>query len=54
VAASTGHEVQLQQDQQEVESMLLPEIRCVVEINVAKSAHVICVLEVPGGAVRLE
>jgi transposase len=34
--------------------MLLPEIRCVVGIDVAKSAHVVCALEVPSGAVRLK
>ena len=32
--------------------MLGPEIRCVVGIDVAKQAHVVCALEVPSGAVR--
>jgi transposase len=32
--------------------MLTPEIRCVVGIDVAKQAHVVCALQVPGGAVR--
>jgi len=34
--------------------MALPEIRCVVGIDVAKSAHVVCALEAPSGAVRLK
>jgi transposase len=34
--------------------MLPAEIRCVVGIDVAKSAHVVCALEAPGGAVRLK
>jgi transposase len=34
--------------------MLPPEIRCVVGIDVAKSAHVVCALEAPRGAVRLK
>jgi hypothetical protein len=33
--------------------MVLPEIRCVGGLDVAKSAHVVCALEVPSGAVRL-
>ena len=32
--------------------MLGPEIRCVVGIDVAKQAHVVCALEVPSGAMR--
>jgi transposase len=32
--------------------MLPPEIQCVVGIDVAKQAHVVCALTVPGGAVR--
>lgn len=32
--------------------MLSPEIRCVVGIDVAKAAHVVCALEAPSGAVR--
>jgi transposase len=32
--------------------MLAPEIRCVVGIDVAKQAHVVCALEVPSGVVR--
>jgi transposase len=35
-------------------AMLPPEIRCVVGIDVAKSAHVVCALEVPSGAPRLK
>ena len=34
--------------------MLSSEIRCVVGIDVAKSAHVVCALEAPSGAVRLK
>jgi transposase len=34
--------------------MLPPEIRCVVGIDVAKSAHVVCALEAPSGTVRLK
>jgi transposase len=34
--------------------MVLPEIGCVVGIDVAKSAHVVCALEAPSGAVRLK
>jgi transposase len=34
--------------------MLSPEIRCVVGIELAKSPHVICALEVPSGTVRLK
>jgi transposase len=34
--------------------MLPAEIRCVVGIDVAKSAHVICALEAPSGTVRLK
>jgi transposase len=34
--------------------MLSPAIRCVVGIDVAKSAHVVCALEAPSGAVRLK
>ena len=34
--------------------MLPSEIRCVVGIDVAKTAHVVCALEVPNGAVRLK
>jgi hypothetical protein len=34
--------------------MLSPEIRCVVGIDVAKSAHVVCALEAPGGTLRLK
>jgi hypothetical protein len=33
--------------------MLSPEIRCVVGIDVAKSAPVVCALEAPSGTVRL-
>src|SRR5258707_1772986 len=33
-------------------SMLPPEIRCVVGIDVAKQAHVVCALEAPSGAIR--
>jgi len=32
--------------------MLAPEIRCVVGIDVAKQAHVVCALEAPSGVVR--
>jgi transposase len=32
--------------------MLAPEIRCVVGIDVAKQAHVVCALEAPSGTVR--
>ncbi len=32
--------------------MLTPEMRCVVGIDVAKQAHVVCALEVPSGVVR--
>ena len=32
--------------------MLAPEIRCVVGIDVAKPAHVVCALEAPSGVVR--
>jgi transposase len=32
--------------------MLPPEIRCVVGIDVAKQAHVVCALEAPSGALR--
>lgn len=32
--------------------MLPPETCCVVGIDVAKQAHVVCALEVPSGAVR--
>jgi len=32
--------------------MLPPEIRCVVGIDVAKQAHVVCALEAPSGAIR--
>jgi transposase len=32
--------------------MLSPEIRCVVGIDVAKQAHVVCALEAPSGALR--
>src|SRR5262249_59233431 len=32
--------------------MLTPEIRCVVGIDVAKQAHVVCALEAPTGVVR--
>ena len=35
---------------EEVYAMLPPEIRCVVGIDVATSAHVVCALEVPSGA----
>src|SRR5262249_33709728 len=52
VAASSGHQVQLQQE--EVACMLPLEIGCVVGIDVAKSAHVVCALDVPSGAVRLK
>ena len=34
--------------------MLSPAIGCVVGIDVAKSAHVVCALEAPGGALRLK
>lgn len=34
--------------------MLPAEIRCVVGIDVAKAAHVVCALEAPSGAVRLK
>lgn len=34
--------------------MLPAEIRCVVGIDVAKTSHVVCALEAPGGAVRLK
>jgi transposase len=34
--------------------MLSPEIRCVVGIDVAKTAHVVCALDAPSGAVRLK
>src|SRR5258705_517626 len=34
--------------------MLSPELRCVVGIDVAKSAHVVCALEAPSGIVRLK
>lgn len=34
--------------------MLSPEVRCVVGIDVAKSAHVVCALEAPSGATRLK
>jgi hypothetical protein len=33
---------------------LFPEIRCVVGIDVAKTAHVVCALEAPSGTVRLK
>src|SRR5258707_121300 len=33
-------------------AMLPPEIQCVVGIDVAKQAHVVCALEAPSGAVR--
>jgi transposase len=33
--------------------MLSPEIRCVVGIDVAKCAHVVCAMEAPSGTVRL-
>ena len=32
--------------------MLPPEIRCVVGIDIAKHAHVVCALEAPSGAMR--
>ncbi len=32
--------------------MLSPEIRCVVGIDVAKQAHVVCAVEAPSGAIR--
>jgi transposase len=32
--------------------MLPPDIRCVVGIDVAKQAHVVCALEAPSGAIR--
>jgi transposase len=32
--------------------MLAPEIRCVVGIDIAKQAHVVCALEAPSGEVR--
>ena len=32
--------------------MLPPEIRCVVGIDVAKQAHVVCALEAPSGGIR--
>jgi transposase len=34
--------------------MVSPEIGCVVGIDVAKSAHVVCALDAPGGGVRLK
>jgi transposase len=34
--------------------MLSPETRCVVGIDVAKAAHVVCALEAPSGALRLK
>src|SRR5260221_124173 len=39
---------------EEVYALLPPEIRCVVGIDVATSAHVVCALEAPGGAPRLK
>ena len=35
-------------------ALLPPEIRCVVGSDVAKTSHVVCALEAPGGAVRLK
>ena len=32
--------------------MISPEVRCIVGIDVAKHAHVVCALEAPSGAVR--
>ena len=34
--------------------MLPPEVRCVVGIDVAKAAHVVCALDAPSGTVRLK
>jgi transposase len=51
VLASYGWAIQ---PVQEARGRLPAEIRCVVGIDVAKCAHVVCALEVPNGALRLK